>query len=113
MRVVLVERRQRWWWNAWRAATSTELCGFADSRADAWAAMNVAINAASVPDQLAQRRNPSAIPVPRSGALAIIAATITTRTASRSVWRTPLHGVLRSGRDMALRQPPCHPEAGG
>jgi hypothetical protein len=56
MRVVFVERRQRWWWNAWRATTSTELYGFADSRADAWSAMNEAISAAQVPAQLRERR---------------------------------------------------------
>ena len=56
MRVVFVERRQSWWWNAWRATTSTELYGFADSRADAWSAMHEAINTAPVPDQLGERR---------------------------------------------------------
>lgn len=56
MWVVYVERRQRWWWNAWRATTSTELYGFTDSRADAWTVMSAAINTAHVPDQLAQQR---------------------------------------------------------
>jgi hypothetical protein len=32
VRVVWNERRQQWWWNAWRELTSTELSGFADSR---------------------------------------------------------------------------------
>jgi hypothetical protein len=52
VRVVFVESRQSWWWNAWRAATSTELYGFADTRADAWSAMNAAIRSARLPDQL-------------------------------------------------------------
>jgi hypothetical protein len=56
MRVVFIERRRSWWWNAWRPATSTELYGFADTPADAWAAMDSAISAAQVPDQVAQRR---------------------------------------------------------
>jgi hypothetical protein len=42
-RVVYVERRQRWWWNAWLASTATELYGFADSREDASRAMYQAI----------------------------------------------------------------------
>jgi hypothetical protein len=63
VRVVFVERRQRWWWNAWRPTTSTELYGFAESRSDAWSAMNQAISAAKVPDQLRERR-----PRPGSGA---------------------------------------------
>lgn len=33
--VVFVERRQRWWWNAWRPSTCTELSGFADSEEEA------------------------------------------------------------------------------
>jgi hypothetical protein len=56
VRVVFIERRQQWWWNAWRPATSTELYGFADTRADAWSAMSEAISAASEPDQLRKRR---------------------------------------------------------
>lgn len=56
MRVVFVEQRKAWWWNAWRAATSTELYGFADTRADAWSAMNEAIGSAQVSDQLSARR---------------------------------------------------------
>jgi len=31
-RVVWNERRQQWWWNAWRESTSTEFSGFAESR---------------------------------------------------------------------------------
>ena len=42
-RIVYVERRKRWWWNAWRASTSTELYGFADSREEAAEAMYRAI----------------------------------------------------------------------
>lgn len=57
MRVAFIERRQCWWWNAWRAATSTELYGFADTRADAWSAMNDAISGAQLPDQLREQRS--------------------------------------------------------
>lgn len=46
-RVVFLERRQRWWWNAWLAATDTELYGFADSQEAAYRAMQVAIREAS------------------------------------------------------------------
>ncbi len=42
-RVVFIERHQRWWWNAWLAATETELYGFADSREEATRAMYQAI----------------------------------------------------------------------
>jgi hypothetical protein len=42
-RVVFIERQQRWWWNAWLAATETELYGFADTHEDASRAMNRAI----------------------------------------------------------------------
>jgi hypothetical protein len=42
-RVVYIERRQRWWWNAWLAATETELWGFADSQETAYRAMQRAI----------------------------------------------------------------------
>lgn len=49
LRVVWIDRRQRWWWNAWRESTSTELSGFADSRDAAWTAMNTAVSAAMVP----------------------------------------------------------------
>jgi hypothetical protein len=45
-RVVYLERRQRWWWNAWLAATETELYGFADSQEAAYRAMQVAIREA-------------------------------------------------------------------
>jgi hypothetical protein len=41
--VVYVERRQRWWWNAWRPSTCTELSGFADSQEEAARAMLRAI----------------------------------------------------------------------
>lgn len=56
LRVVFIERKRQWWWNAWRPATSTELYGFAETRADAWSAMNEAVSAASTPDQLRARR---------------------------------------------------------
>jgi hypothetical protein len=45
-RVVYVEKRQRWWWNAWRQSTSTELYGFADSQEEANRAMYQAIEQA-------------------------------------------------------------------
>jgi hypothetical protein len=47
-RVVFVERRQRWWWNAWRASTATELYGFADSQEEATQAMYRAIEQAGL-----------------------------------------------------------------
>ncbi len=46
-RVVYVERQQRWWWNAWLAATETELYGFADSQEEATRAMNRSIRQAA------------------------------------------------------------------
>jgi hypothetical protein len=45
-RVVYIERHQRWWWNAWLAATETELYGFAASQEDATRAMYRAIEEA-------------------------------------------------------------------
>jgi hypothetical protein len=42
-RIVWIERRQRWWWNAWRESTSTELWGFADSQLDALRGMTAAL----------------------------------------------------------------------
>ena len=45
-RVVFNDRSQWWWWNAWQESTTTELYGFADSREDAWLAMQEAISAA-------------------------------------------------------------------
>jgi hypothetical protein len=45
-RVVYIEKRQRWWWNAWRAATATELYGFADSQEEAKREMYQAIERA-------------------------------------------------------------------
>jgi hypothetical protein len=45
-RAVYVEKRQRWWWNAWRASTATELYGFTDSQAEATQAMYRAIEQA-------------------------------------------------------------------
>lgn len=52
LRVVHLEHRNRWWWNAWHASTATELYGFADTRTDAWQAMHQAISTAPLPDQL-------------------------------------------------------------
>jgi hypothetical protein len=42
-RVLFVERKQRWWWNAFRESTFTELYGFADSQQAAKQAMYQAI----------------------------------------------------------------------
>lgn len=42
-RIVYVDHRQRWWWNAWRPSTSTELHGFADSPEQAAEDMSRAI----------------------------------------------------------------------
>ena len=47
-RVVFIERQQRWWWNAWRESTSTELYGFAGSREEASQAMYQAIERAGL-----------------------------------------------------------------
>ncbi|WP_433282138.1 hypothetical protein ACQPZA_16890 [Pseudonocardia xinjiangensis] len=44
--VIYVERRGRWWWNAWRASTTTELHGFADTEEEAREAMTSAIQQA-------------------------------------------------------------------
>ncbi|MFC5231634.1 hypothetical protein [Pseudonocardia zijingensis] len=43
---MFIQRQQRWWWNAWLAATSTELYGFADSEEAADEAMQQAIREA-------------------------------------------------------------------
>lgn len=45
-RVVWNVQRGRWWWNAWRETTSTEVWGFADSPEDAMRAMTVGIQRA-------------------------------------------------------------------
>jgi hypothetical protein len=45
-RVVFIEKRGRWWWNAWRASTATELYGFADSPEEARRQMYGAIERA-------------------------------------------------------------------
>jgi hypothetical protein len=55
-RVVFLVASQRWWWNAWRASTSTELYGFAGSREEAWQALEDAIAAAEQPTDLDERR---------------------------------------------------------
>jgi hypothetical protein len=49
LRVVFIERRQAWWWNAWQAATGAELYGFAETLTAAWSAMNTAVSAAHPP----------------------------------------------------------------
>ncbi|OZM81717.1 hypothetical protein [Pseudonocardia sp. MH-G8] len=41
--VIYVERRRRWWWNAWRPCTSTELSGFAESEEQARREMALAV----------------------------------------------------------------------
>jgi hypothetical protein len=55
--VCFVERRQRWWWNAYRSSTGTELHGFADSPEQARQAMYRAI-------EQAERRPPPHRPPP-------------------------------------------------
>jgi hypothetical protein len=54
-RVVFIEREQRWWWNAWRESTATELYGFAYSRKEASQAMYRGIERAGLPYQLEPR----------------------------------------------------------
>ncbi len=49
MRVVFIERKQCWWWNAWYEPTATELYGFAGSREEATQAMYQAIEHAGTP----------------------------------------------------------------
>lgn len=49
LRVVFIERRQAWWWNAWHPATGTELYGFAETRTAAWSVLSAAVNAAHQP----------------------------------------------------------------
>jgi hypothetical protein len=49
VRIVFVERRQSWWWNAWRQSTCTELHGFADSPEEAAQEMYRAIEEAGSP----------------------------------------------------------------
>lgn len=51
-RVVFLAASQRWWWNAWRESTSTELYGFAQSREEAWQALEAAITTAELPIEL-------------------------------------------------------------
>lgn len=59
-RVVWVVQHQRWWWNAWRESTSTELSGFADSpeeaRQDMTYAIRAYINVCSAPGRKTLRR---------------------------------------------------------
>jgi hypothetical protein len=55
-RVVYIERKQRWWWNAWLASTATELYGFADSEEEASRAMYRAI------EEVTKAHTPSPIP---------------------------------------------------
>ena len=45
-RVVYLEGRGRWWWNAWRPSTATEIYGFADTQEAATQAMYRAIEQA-------------------------------------------------------------------
>jgi hypothetical protein len=47
--VQFIERRQCWWWNAYRRSTGTELYGFTDSREQAQQAMYRAIEQAEQP----------------------------------------------------------------
>jgi hypothetical protein len=55
VRIVFVERRQCWWWNAWRPSTCTELHGFADSPDEAAQEMYRAIEEAGPPTALGAR----------------------------------------------------------
>lgn len=48
VRVVWIEKRQRWWWNAWRESTGIELYGFAETRDVARNDMYAAIEAVTV-----------------------------------------------------------------
>jgi hypothetical protein len=45
-RVVYIEKCNRWWWNAWRESTATELYGFAGSPEQARREMHQAIEQA-------------------------------------------------------------------
>jgi hypothetical protein len=56
-RVVFVQKQRRWWWNAWREATATELYGFADSQEAASQAMYQAIERATPSPALGRRRD--------------------------------------------------------
>ena len=48
--VIHVERRRRWWWNAWRPCTSTELSGFAESEEQArWEMVRAVVEAGPSP----------------------------------------------------------------
>jgi hypothetical protein len=51
IRIVWNVKHQRWWWNAWREASATELWGFADSQEEALQALMEAMRAAGYPDQ--------------------------------------------------------------
>jgi hypothetical protein len=55
MCVVFVERRHRWWWNAWHERTTIELSGFADSQDEAICDMGEAIKRAEAPRPLGDR----------------------------------------------------------
>lgn len=43
IRVIWLDARQRWWWNAWHERTATERFGLADSNTIAEQAMAAAI----------------------------------------------------------------------
>jgi hypothetical protein len=58
-RVVWIEKRRRWWWNAWNAAIQTELHGFADSQDAAHRDMRAALKAHMAPVDLDARRRRS------------------------------------------------------
>jgi hypothetical protein len=45
-RIVWITQRQKWWWNAWRESTSTELWGLADSPEEALREMTAALKRA-------------------------------------------------------------------
>lgn len=54
-RVVYIEQKQRWWWNAWFEDVAVELYGFASSRQEASRAMYQAIERAGTPPRPTER----------------------------------------------------------
>jgi hypothetical protein len=55
--LVFVQKQRRWWWNAWREATATELYGFADSQEAASRAMYQAIERATPSPAVGRRHD--------------------------------------------------------
>jgi hypothetical protein len=54
--VVITQCGDHWWWNAWRASTSTELSGTAPSRDEAQRDVDAAIADANVTVSLGAHR---------------------------------------------------------